>query len=46
MYDSSSEEEVQEVILVQRPRNFRLRNIFNFHAEYDERFPLKVAIYE
>jgi hypothetical protein len=28
MYDSSSEEEVQEVILVQRPRNFRLRNIF------------------
>jgi hypothetical protein len=29
MYDNSSEEEVQEVILVQRPRNFRLKTFFN-----------------
>jgi hypothetical protein len=47
MYDSNSEEEVQEVILVQRPRNFLSRNIFHFHAEYEfnERFRLKVAIH-
>jgi hypothetical protein len=46
MYDSSSEEEVQEVILVQRPRNFQLRNIFHFHAEFEfnERFRLKVRV--
>jgi hypothetical protein len=30
MYDSSSEEEIQEVILVERPRNFQLKTFFNF----------------
>jgi hypothetical protein len=43
MYDSSSEEEIQEVILVRRQRNFRLRTNFHFHAEYEfnERFRLR-----
>jgi hypothetical protein len=43
MYDSSSEEEIQEVILVRRQTNFRLRTNFRFHAEYEfnERFRLR-----
>jgi hypothetical protein len=43
MYDSSSEEEIQEVILVRRQRNFRLRTNFHFYAEYEfnERFRLR-----
>jgi hypothetical protein len=46
MYYSSSEEEIQEVLLVQRQRNFRIRNNFHFHAEYEFSYQKKSNLHK